>query len=196
MAGEKEYIAYVSEYGEVLVDYDGDNFKHAYPYTTQNLTELERGLSVGGKELGEIHARNKKMVCARAAKRFELFMGCLGNGITVCNKAVEEHGDYKMVAHISTEGEVKWYVEPGYTPFEAVEKIRREANIQRSKYGVWWRGLSEAERYALTLEKMSTAELVEHLRKKRAKRELDDTLIETPPAGTFPQEMGGGNESS
>lgn len=39
-------------------------------------------------------------------KRFELFMGCLGNGITVCNKAVMEGGDFKKVAHISPEGEV------------------------------------------------------------------------------------------
>lgn len=29
-------------------------------------------------------------------KKFELFMGCFGNGITVCNKAVQEHGDYKL----------------------------------------------------------------------------------------------------
>lgn len=30
-----------------------------------------------------------------AAQKFELFMGCMGNGTTVCNKAVYEHGDYK-----------------------------------------------------------------------------------------------------
>lgn len=28
-------------------------------------------------------------------KKFELFMCCLGNGTTICNKAVEEYGDYK-----------------------------------------------------------------------------------------------------
>lgn len=33
-------------------------------------------------------------------RKFELFMGCFGNGITVCNKAVMEHGDYKRIAHI------------------------------------------------------------------------------------------------
>lgn len=27
--------------------------------------------------------------------KFELFMGCLENGATVCNKAITEHGDYK-----------------------------------------------------------------------------------------------------
>lgn len=29
------------------------------------------------------------------AGKFELFCGCLGNGTTVCNKAVTENGDYK-----------------------------------------------------------------------------------------------------
>ena len=39
--------------------------------------------------------------------KFELFMGCLGNGITVCNSAVEESGDYKHIAHISDSGKSK-----------------------------------------------------------------------------------------
>lgn len=29
------------------------------------------------------------------AGKFKLFCGCLGNGTTVCNKAVTENGDYK-----------------------------------------------------------------------------------------------------
>lgn len=168
---EKEYVAFVSEYGEVLVDYDNDNFKHAYPYTTKNLTELERGRSRGGKELVAIHARLKKKISGRAAKKFELFMGCLGNGITVCNKAVMEYGDYKKVAHISPEGEVTWYVAPGYAPFEAVEKIRREADIQRNKYEAWWQSLSPEKRYQIELERMSPAELVENLKRKRGGKE-------------------------
>lgn len=163
----KEYVAYVDEYGSVLIDYDNDNFKNAYPYTTKNLTELERGRSVGGRELVAIHARLSKKISACAAKRFELFMGCLGNGITVCNKAVMEDGDFKKVAHISPEGKVTWYVVPGYAPFEAVERIRREANLQRNKYEVWWQSLSPEKRYELELEKMSPAELVEHLKRKR-----------------------------
>lgn len=41
-------------------------------------------------------------------KKFELFMGCLGNEITVCNKAVEENGDYKIIAHIANCGKITW----------------------------------------------------------------------------------------
>ena len=36
-----------------------------------------------------------------AAQNFKLFLGCLGNGVTVCNSAVMEDGDFKKVAHIS-----------------------------------------------------------------------------------------------
>lgn len=163
----KPYKAYVSELGDVLIDYNNDNFRHAYPYTTKHLTLLEEGSSAGGKELVEIHARLRKVISGRAAKKFELFMGCLGNGITVCNKAVMEHGDYKMVAHISPEGELKWYVAPGYTPAEDVIRIRREADMQRNKYETWWSGLSPEKRYELELENMSPTELVEHLKRKR-----------------------------
>lgn len=41
--------------------------------------------------------------------KFELFMGCLGNGVTVCNKAVTEHGDYKKIAHISEDAINTYY---------------------------------------------------------------------------------------
>ena len=170
MVKSKPYKAYVNELGEVIIDFDGDNFRHSYPYTVKHLTLLEEGSSPGGNDLVSIHARLSTMVKRRAARRFELFMGCLGNGITVCNKAVMEHGDYKKVAHISEQGEVKWYVEPGYTPASDVVKIREAAAVQQNKYEAWWASLSEAKRYEITLDRMSPAELVEHLRQKQAER--------------------------
>lgn len=38
----------------------------------------------------------------------DLGFGCLGNGITVWNRAVEVNGDYKIVAHIQDCGEISW----------------------------------------------------------------------------------------
>lgn len=32
-----------------------------------------------------------------------------GNGIGVCDRSREENGDYKQIAHISTDREIKWY---------------------------------------------------------------------------------------
>ena len=170
MATSKPYKAYVNEMGEVLIDFDGDNFRHSYPYTVKHLTLLEEGSSSGGDDLVKIHARLSATIKRRAARRFELFMGCLGNGITVCNKAVMEHGDYKMVAHLSDQGEVKWYVEPGYTPASDVIKIREAATIQQNKYETWWASLSEAKRYEITLDRMGPSELIAHIKERQAAR--------------------------
>ena len=59
-----------------------------------------------------------------AARNFKLFLGCLGNGVTVCNSAVMENGDFKMVAHISPEGKIAWYVSEDYPPADALASIR------------------------------------------------------------------------
>lgn len=111
------------------------------------------------------------MVNLVSAHKFELFMGCLGNGITVCNKAVIEDGDYKKVAHISPEGNVTWYVKRGYVPAEDSARIENVASTQKQKYDTWWASLSEAKRYELTLEKMTLSELVAHIKQKRQERE-------------------------
>lgn len=67
------------------------------------------------------------------AKKFELFMGHLGNGTTVCNKAVMEHGDYKTIAHISPAGNITWYVKPDYVPGSDLLKIERIAEGYEQK---------------------------------------------------------------
>ena len=64
---------------------------------------------------------------------FELFMGYLGNGCTVCNKAVYEHGDYKTIAHISNAGNIKLYVKPDYIPADAMKSIENTARNHREK---------------------------------------------------------------
>ena len=67
-------------------------------------------------------------------EKFELFMGCLGNGITVCNKAVEENGDYKKIAHIAECGKITWYVEPSNVPGYALIRIEHDANAMNSNF--------------------------------------------------------------
>ena len=99
-------------------------------------------------------------------------MGCLGNGITVCNSAVMERGDYKTIAHISEDGKIKWYVKPRYTPENAVKEIEKVALEQKEKYDEWWNSLSDSKRYKITLDRMTASELVEHLKKRRAERKI------------------------
>lgn len=64
---------------------------------------------------------------------FELFIGYLGNGATVCNKAVMESGDYKTVAHISPAGHIKLYVDSKYIPKEDMDKINAVATRHRQE---------------------------------------------------------------
>lgn len=68
-----------------------------------------------------------------AAKKFELFIGYLGNGATVCNKAVYQGGDYKYIAHISNGGNIKLYVDSDYIPAPDMEKIKSVATDHRKK---------------------------------------------------------------
>lgn len=139
---------------------------HSYPYTVKHLTLLEEGSSSGGDDLVKSTPGCPPRLSDERRAGSSSFMGCLGNGITVCNKAVMEHGDYKMVAHISDQGEVKWYVEPGYTPASDVIKIREAATIQQNKYETWWASLSEAKRYEITLDRMSPSELIAHIKER------------------------------
>lgn len=66
-------------------------------------------------------------------EKFDLFVGYFGNGATVCNKAVHDHGDYKKIAHISPAGNIKLFVRPGYIPADAMIKIENIARNHKQK---------------------------------------------------------------
>lgn len=70
--------------------------------------------------------------------KFELFMCCMGNGTTVCNKAVTEHGDYKQIAHISEHGHIKFYVSESYIPADVMQKIKEVAEADKQKFLEEW----------------------------------------------------------
>lgn len=106
-----------------------------------------------------------------AAQNFKLFLCCLGNGVTVCNSAVMEDGDFKMVAHISNEGKITWYVGEDYPPADALASIRACAEQERVKYETWLSGLSPAARREYQLERLPLPEFLEELRKAKEERE-------------------------
>lgn len=62
---------------------------------------------------------------------YDIGMGYLGNGLTVWNRAVEEHGDYQTIAHISNEGEIKYYVDG--LPDDLVARIEQAAKQEQQK---------------------------------------------------------------
>lgn len=81
------------------------------------------------------------------SNKFELFLGCLGNGTTVCNKAVLENGDYKTIAHISEHGVIKYYVEESSIPNDALQKIKRVANNSRENFMKTWNKKDYLQKY-------------------------------------------------
>ena len=65
------------------------------------------------------------------APAFDIGMGYLGNGLTVWNRAVEENGDYQTIAHISDEGEIRYYVDG--LPDDVVSRIEQAAAREQQK---------------------------------------------------------------
>ena len=55
--------------------------------------------------------------------KFDLGSGHLGNGITVWNRAKEEHGDYQKIAHIDAHRKITWYIKN--PPKEVVEYVQQ-----------------------------------------------------------------------
>lgn len=85
-------------------------------------------------------------------KNFELFMGCLGNGTTICNKAVTEQGDYKTIGHISEHGNIKLYVSTDYIPSEAMEKIQEVADVHKQKFLKMWNKKDYMQKWEYMME--------------------------------------------
>ena len=92
-------------------------------------------------------------------KNFKLWMGCLGNGITVCNSAVEHNGDYKHIAHISDNGKIKLYVSKNYIPVEDMRRIEQTAAGSRKTFLNEWNKQSDIEKYEKLLDMCTISDL-------------------------------------
>lgn len=88
---------------------------------------------------------------AGRARKFEMFMGCFGNGTVIANKAIMEHGDYKNVCWISPAGNIKWYVDMGYVPDEDRKRIFEAAEQGKRSFMEWFNNLSVEEQYSQML---------------------------------------------
>lgn len=100
-------------------------------------------------------------------KKFELFLGCHGNGTTVCNKAVEEDGDYKIIAHISECGNIRWRVKESYVPAEDMKTIQEVAARDKAEFQKRFESLSDIEQYGEIVERVSYDKFMEILDDKR-----------------------------
>lgn len=93
-------------------------------------------------------------------KNFKLWMGCLGNGITVCNSAVENNGEYKHIAHISDNGKITLYVSKSYIPVEDMQRIEQAAAEQRKTFLNEWNKQSDRRKFEKLLDMCSMSDLI------------------------------------
>ena len=102
--------------------------------------------------------------CVYKRPKFELFGGHLGNGTTVCNKAVMENGDYKHIAHISEGGRIKWYIQNpnSYVPAEDMKLIEGWATAARKKFMEQWNQLPDIVKYNRILDRFSYGWILGH----------------------------------
>lgn len=99
--------------------------------------------------------------------KFELFMCCLGNGVTVCNKAVMENNDYKIIAHISECGNIKLYVEKFYIPLKDMEIIQKCADDKKEDFQEKFEKLSKSLQYMIILDNIPLNKFLEFTKDKR-----------------------------
>ena len=90
--------------------------------------------------------------------KFKLWTGCLGNGITVCNSAVKESGDYKYIVHISNSGKIKLYVSESYIPVEDMQRIEQAAADSRKTFLNEWNKQPDIEKYEKLLDMCNIAD--------------------------------------
>lgn len=105
------------------------------------------------------------------SEKFELFMGCLGNGVTVCNKAVLENGDYKHIAHITEGGNIRLYVSADYIPVDAMKKIENCAAIAAEEFKRKFESLDNYRQYGMILDSATPSEFMEIVKDKRPLQE-------------------------
>lgn len=109
---------------------------------------------------------------------FELFMGCLGNGVTVCNKAVCKNGDYEMAAHISDAGNIKLYIKESNIPAEDIRKIKNVAERQRMDFIKHFESMSELQQYRVILDNIPLNKLTELIKSKDELKEKIEEIKE------------------
>jgi len=125
-------------------------------------------LRYNGKGMDWLRLQNAEELRGKAmVGKFELFFGCLGNGTTVCNKAVEENGDYKKIAHISEGGNIRLYVAESYIPTAEMEKIKAMASRDKMEFIKRFESLSEIEQYSRILDRTPHPKFMEFIKDER-----------------------------
>ena len=92
--------------------YSGVNINLKKGYKKHNEDDLMKLYSQIGKAVNRMKGVKSVEVVFEGTineVKYDIGMGRKGNGLTVYNRAEEENGDYKNVAHIDNKGKIKYY---------------------------------------------------------------------------------------
>ena len=129
IAEAKANSSSVSEFYEYL---DGKASTELVDAGTQEFADyLEAYAEPEPDYIGRTEKTMQALISQAERASYDIGMGYLGNGLTVWNRAVEEHGDYQTIAHISNEGEIKYYVDG--LPDDVVSRIEKAAEQEKQK---------------------------------------------------------------
>lgn len=100
-----------------------------FPLFNKEMSRAEFDQKVRENPMND-HLKVTEKQSEKTAAPYDIGMGYLGNGLTVWNRAVEVHGDYQNIAHISPEGMITYYVQD--LPQSIVERIEQAAEREKS----------------------------------------------------------------
>ena len=81
----------------------GEEEKQIPAWIQDHITNSENYISQANSNYHEYGDSNEGI---NEAKKYDIGSGYMGNGLTIWNRAEEEHGDYKIIAHISPDGKL------------------------------------------------------------------------------------------
>lgn len=93
--------------------------------------------------------------------KYDLMFGCFGNGVTVCNRAQMERGDYKTIAHISEGGNLNYYVEKIKLPAEIIDRIEKCAADNKRKFQEEFLKREKIRQYEIILDSLPIGKSLE-----------------------------------
>lgn len=110
-----------------------------------------------GSSLGVVYGEDRCMKLS-----FDLMMCCLGNGVTLVNRAVWENNDYKTIGHISDAGNIKYYIDIKTIPQADKDRINAEAERMHRAFRTKFEALPELRQYELILNELPTRDYIDY----------------------------------
>jgi hypothetical protein len=90
----------IIKYANELKQHLGEDEKEIPAWIQDHISKSQNYISQAASNYHEYGQKES----LTEAKKYDIGSGWMGNGLTIWNRAEEQHGDYKIIAHISKDG--------------------------------------------------------------------------------------------